>query len=403
MAPLNAGKKITIAAMVLILILLFAGFSTGKVVSKAASGKAVFDNAENLWKQKKWDDAVTAYETYLAENPDGEFADQAYMNLGQFMEGYGHFEDALALYQHGLNRAKGRTAEILQTEIASVHNKMGNLDKAIKIYQDIMQNTQAWDLYKAANRNLKGIVKLRSGLKLSEKKGNDCGEESLRAVLKFFGSSANEIAFKEDLKSDSKGISLDSLNQEALKQSLNSYGIKAEDKRLENLPFPAILHFHPGHYVVFQGITQKGADIFDPSNPMEQHRIVPLSKIKSMWSGYALCFDQNADRGKSISFLTKEEMQSVYGGHNWWHSGILSWFGGPEDNPHTPFFDPPNILVNTATMNVVVEQIDGVWKGMAQNIILKRTYNADDSESGMFGNSWHFQYEIFLEENLMTA
>ena len=64
--------------------------------------------------------------------------------------------------------------------------------------------------------------------------------------------------------------------------------------------------------------------------------------------------------------------------------------------PGTRMIDPPSILVNSFSLNLVIEDVDAVWKSMGAPIVLKRTYNSEDANSGMFGHSWHFQYETYL-------
>ena len=76
--------------------------------------------------------------------------------------------------------------------------------------------------------------------------------------------------------------------------------------------------------------------------------------------------------------------------------------GSAADNVNTPFeggdgpgqcpTGSPNYHVNTATLNLVVEDTDYAYDSMGQSIALRRTWNATPSTAGMFGNGWDFSY-----------
>jgi RHS repeat-associated protein len=56
-------------------------------------------------------------------------------------------------------------------------------------------------------------------------------------------------------------------------------------------------------------------------------------------------------------------------------------------------FGVPRYWINSATLNAVVEHPDYSYKGLGPDVAMTRTYNADPSDVGMFGNGWHFAYE----------
>jgi len=57
----------------------------------------------------------------------------------------------------------------------------------------------------------------------------------------------------------------------------------------------------------------------------------------------------------------------------------------------------PNYLVNTSSLNLVVQDTDFAYDGLGPGISLKRTYNSQNTASGMFGNGWTFAYESKIE------
>jgi len=85
--------------------------------------------------------------------------------------------------------------------------------------------------------------------------------------------------------------------------------------------------------------------------------------------------------------------------------------GTPKDNPFTvydggeygkgpgacsrPEDDPglPRYWVNTATLNLVVQDTEFSTSGLAPRLAFSRTYNSASAKSGMFGRGWSFAYE----------
>ncbi len=84
-------------------------------------------------------------------------------------------------------------------------------------------------------------------------------------------------------------------------------------------------------------------------------------------------------------------------------------FGGPEDNPFTNFHGGrgpgdcvrhglPRYFVNTATLNLVVQDTVFQSSGLGPEINLTLTYNSASTTGGIFGHGWTFSYEWLLEQ-----
>ena len=71
-------------------------------------------------------------------------------------------------------------------------------------------------------------------------------------------------------------------------------------------------------------------------------------------------------------------------------------------NPHSNFDKKcinPTLLVNTASLNLIIQETDLSYSGRGPGVQITRTYNADDSRDGPFGRSWTFNYNVSLTEN----
>lgn len=87
--------------------------------------------------------------------------------------------------------------------------------------------------------------------------------------------------------------------------------------------------------------------------------------------------------------------------------------GGEEDLPDTLFDEGdgpgqcemglPNYSVNTATLNLVVQDTDFAYRGLGPDMEFKRTWNAVPDEVGMFGRGWRFKYEREIRSNCSGA
>lgn len=379
-----------------IMVFIFLGLLFVLKDTKAwADQKAPLMQAHSLWQQKKWDDAVSAYEAYFKKNPKGIKAPEACMRIGQYLSSWGRLEEAIVYYQKGLKMAHGKTAEELKNRIADLHTRMGQFDEAIKIYQKLIKETKHWDIFKEANANLKSTLIYEASQRINRAgRSKPCGEESLRTVLKILKVTPQEKALKE-VAGDR--VSLESLKEAARKHGLEASGVYVKERNIKKISPPAILHFHPGHFVVLQTFTPKGVKILDPRRDRNLSRLVSYQDIKKVWTGYALCFKRKGLKAKGIMLLSKKKMAKVYGGHH--PSGTRPSVTGAPPNGNAEMIDPPNILINSSNLNLMVKETDGVWKGMTSNVVLTRTYNSDDSNTGMFGHSWRFSYEVTLRED----
>ncbi len=84
-------------------------------------------------------------------------------------------------------------------------------------------------------------------------------------------------------------------------------------------------------------------------------------------------------------------------------------YGGPDDNPYTSFlggkgpgdcvqYGLPRYWVNTATLNLVIQDTFFENQGLGPEINLTLSYNSALEKSGIFGRGWNFSYEWLLEQ-----
>ena len=397
MAAANITPKVTKTVMALCLVVLLTTASGIKSWGQTNEAAALAQ-AQEHWKNRHWEAAVLAFEDYLKKYPDGSLAPHAFLHLGKYLEGHKRLEEARQYYQAGVKKATGKISQILQTEIADVEMKFGNHDKVVKIYQEILDRPESWDMFKIANKKLLTMHFRRAKLEKEGRRSNACGEESLKTVLKQLGLPPREEVFRKLSRGPESQTSMAALKQAARAHGLESYGMKVADGSLARVAAPAILLCRPAHYTVFQGLAPDGVKIVDSSGVSPEEKVVSLEELKENWTGYALGFKQKQPEViPGVTLLSDGEMKGIKGGFDQPGDSFASNKGMA---PFTEYIDPPNILVNSFSLNLVIEDLDAVWRSPGHNLTLKRTYNSEDPASGMFGHSWHFQYEIFLTEDV---
>ena len=357
-----------------------------------------FKQAETLWQNKQWESAIQSYEAFLEKSTNKENYAKAYSRIAQFLESSNRFDEALAYYHKALNHADSFFTEELQIDIANIYTRLHRFEEASKIYQKIMSTTTRWNIFKTANTNLKAMCRIRATEIQKNNKNKPCGQKCLELIL-----SLNGIPFEHGLITDNTSdnkinnfYSLATLQESLKKHGVKSTGIRILDKNPKIIIPPSIIHIQGNHFILLKGVSKNRCYFIDPQIP-ESEKVLPVEEFKEIWSGAALCLGNELSKNTNILQLTPDEMKSIVGGH---HpvGNPSSNLGGSENNDNTKFYDPASIWVNTSNLNLVLQDIDGVWKTMGDYLVLMRTYNADDPNKGMFGNSWRFRYEETLLE-----
>lgn len=107
--------------------------------------------------------------------------------------------------------------------------------------------------------------------------------------------------------------------------------------------------------------------------------------------------------------ITDSRGYNFYYQYNWTDVTTHPDLGSPNENPCTVFdggkgpgmcgdVGLPNYWINTSTLNLAVQDSDFGYEGLGPDIDMARTYNADPTQSGMFGKSWRFAYESSIDK-----
>jgi ABC-type branched-subunit amino acid transport system substrate-binding protein len=113
-------------------------------VDKTAKGRALFEQAEKLFKSKAYEDALKVYDEYLVKYPDQPLADEALMKMGKIYGASGRDETKLNVYQRLVKEyPESRFVSDAMLEILSTYYNKGRYKAVILQAADILEKTDS--------------------------------------------------------------------------------------------------------------------------------------------------------------------------------------------------------------------------------------------------------------------
>jgi ATP-binding cassette, subfamily B, bacterial len=146
----------------------------------------------------------------------------------------------------------------------------------------------------------------------------ECGVACLAMVLVYFGKEISREEVRDILSAGRNGTSAKDILTGARYYGLRGRGLKLELEGVKYLEPAAILHWGFNHFVVFEGIDERGVDIVDPG--MGRRR-VSIEEFNRAFTGVALVLEpsENFVASKSDAGRKKSSVASIF-----WHSGEWS-------------------------------------------------------------------------------
>ncbi|HWU91203.1 MAG TPA: peptidase domain-containing ABC transporter, partial [Kofleriaceae bacterium] len=118
----------------------------------------------------------------------------------------------------------------------------------------------------------------------------DCGAACVAMVLGLFGRDVTLDEVREVVGGGGRaGADALSLGRAAEWYGLRSRGLTIDLPHLKFLPAGTILHWEFNHFVVFERLTRRGAEIVDPARG---RRTIPEAQLRTSFTGVALVFEQ---------------------------------------------------------------------------------------------------------------
>ena len=349
---------------------------------------------DTLFEKGRFTEARATIEEILSapDNYSPQEVAFAHLRLGLLYKYEGDFDSALFHYRKAVELSpEVRIANDAKTHMASVFFYLGRLDEAERLLREVLENTNDERQIKFCNYWLRYIRKVKEYQSSFGPVAFACGRGSLLAVVDRLNL---PVRWEEvvRLAVSNKGVSLAQLKAFLEKKGVEVRVVKAGLKDLVKTSKPKIVLLKSKHFVVLLG--RKGADVAY-MDPAKGRRVLVenIRVFEEKYTGYALVFE----KGK-FAEVNPEVAEKLFGAYCWCcPPGEL---GGPEDNPNTDFettscgasMGLPAILANTATLNLVISDVDFRYRHYGVEFLLKRTYNADSPHVSVFGKGWSWYY-----------
>jgi ABC-type bacteriocin/lantibiotic exporter with double-glycine peptidase domain len=118
----------------------------------------------------------------------------------------------------------------------------------------------------------------------------DCGAACLAMVLRYLGREEPLEEVREAVGGGARdGADALSLVRAGEHYGLRGRGLSLDIEHMHYLPCGSILHWEFNHFVVFERLTKKGAEIVDPGRG---RRIIPEKDLRKAFTGVALVFER---------------------------------------------------------------------------------------------------------------
>ncbi len=118
--------------------------------------------------------------------------------------------------------------------------------------------------------------------------GADSGAACLAMICRHFNRPVSLSRIRQVVHGGVAGSSLRSLCSGANEFGLAARSVQALPRHLSDMPLPAMVHTHEGHWITLYHVELKWAHVADPAEGL---RRIKRADFDRLWSGYAILFD----------------------------------------------------------------------------------------------------------------
>lgn len=120
--------------------------------------KAAYQAAFDLIRNKRYDDAIAAFSTFVQDYPRGDYTGNAFYWLGEVQLVKANYQNALTAFGSLLDRYPNhRKVPDAKYKLGKVYRELGDKDKARRILQEVVNQHSGTSAAKLAEADLKNI------------------------------------------------------------------------------------------------------------------------------------------------------------------------------------------------------------------------------------------------------
>lgn len=123
----------------------------------------------------------------------------------------------------------------------------------------------------------------------------DCGPTCLRMVARYYGKQYNLDTLRQSSGYSKQGVSLLGISDTAEKIGFRTRGVQVNFNKLQEAPFPAILHWNQNHFVVLINIGRNLVKVADPAKG-----VISYSREEFLYYWASNKNIQNQDTGTAL-------------------------------------------------------------------------------------------------------
>lgn len=383
---------------------------TGKTNPSDSDSKD-FQKAMVLWNNHKWDEAEKEFIKFLEKYPDSPWAAEAAFHLGCLSDYRKDYTKAKQIFKQLIEKHKDTPfANKSRIRLAGVLCGEGSYNESISTFKEIIENNPTPNQFKYSFAWYRKLKKYQQ----ASKTANLCGPKTLAYCLNILNKP--EGAKKLDaLTYSEKPYSFADLIKLAKDYQVKAYGVKLTIYELRTVPKPIILYLKDRkHFVVLKEVQNS---FFILHDPFEGEIKKSSTQLKKEWNGEALIFTLSGLNKKIL--LSTSQLEKIQGGCCGRPRPVpdlgpcvpgqpmvsgpgcsnCGSGGGREPNQIPILGANPKLQINSASLNLILEETPvGYQPAIGPGVYLTLTYNTDDPETGIFGNSWSSPWEARIFE-----
>lgn len=373
-------------------------------VSKAEAelqGYALLEKGRRLSRQWRYGEALPYYKAVAEKYPNTDAASEAHWYTGTYLEqAQKRYLSAIKEYDKAIQMASPQCefGDYARLDRARALYKLGRYSEAIKAFEAILDHSEndevtgpAASYLALAQAKLNSVR--RGKVPMAAFKSDPlCGPRSLLILAHANGVRTDLNRLKRLTECDIQGTTFANLVKGGKAIGLELKPAKLTLSNLKSVPLPCIVWVLESHFTVVEAVQGNEVILQEPDGRKQR---IHLSDFATLWGGESLIVEKSNATSSGLPVLRSSrlpivpvfEWSKIRGGSHLGTPGAPGSGGGPYGpNSNPPGDDPINMVNGNQSVQPAP---DFVWTNcVGPPVIFQRTFNAQLTYAGNFGDGW---------------